>query len=495
MPSSLRAAAAAAAAAAGLAAMQVAIAPVAAFPATLVPRQVVRELPATVRQMIGDGPDEEILQQLAQWQAEADSFSSDKSVSQLKEAKTLTETGPTRKVLFHVSDDAAIYQTTTFSYPDGSKDPAPFIAASLGDNGGPEAGLDVYDARNSTVIWNDSGKGYISASAEGVTASAICSVAATVAQCVVSASVTSTGTLLWTTVLFDVGATAIGVTPDGSVVTLAVTSALPPYPATTYHGQVYEWDATTGGILGVWNAGNATNVRAFVTTNTLFAAVVSEPKDAVVAVIDRATGTLLWKDTFDFSTSTLCFSRDGSVMGYGFESFDLFTKSKDGKSYDQVGTLNGPVADTFAAACSVQTTPSKSVPIHSLAIGWTAFSYTQVTVTLHNVTSPTTPLWTYAYPSDAGSTVQNLPSAMAASDDGQSFVVATWGGSAEVSPQIAVFGVKDPAPLFSVVTPGSMVTADIKSLNDGSLYTVAAGKHVHCNIMGDGGDMYSIQVQ
>ena len=494
-----------------------------AFPATLVPRQVVQELPHTVRQMIGNAPDEQVRRQLAQWKAESDSFS-------IRNNATKRVTPPPApmplagKVLFHVSDDEAIYDTTTFSYGDGSLDPVPFIAASLGDNGGPEAAVDVYNANSSTVVWSASGQGYISASAENITASALCAVGADAAQCTVTATVTSTGFKLWETVIRNVGATAIGVSPDGQVVSVAVTYALPPYPAQTgFHGQMYEWDAATGGLLGVWNADNTTfgdsNIRAFISTTNLFAAVVSGTKEVAVAVIKRSTGTLLWQDKFDFSTSTLCFSRDGAVMGYGFETFDLFHVSKDGASYDQVASLNGPAPGAaFAAACSVQTIqadelirahPRSSEVIgghqrssepageasHTLAIGWTALTYTQVTVMLHDVKAPMTPLWTYPYPSDAGSTVQNLPSVMAASEDGKHFVVATWGGSAGVSPQIAVFGVQAAEPLFTMVTSGSMVTADIKSMDDGRVYAVAAGKHVHCNLFGSGGDMYSIQAK
>jgi hypothetical protein len=40
-----------------------------------------------------------------------------------------------------------------------------------------------------------------------------------------------------------------------------------------------------------------------------------------------------------------------------------------------------------------------------------------------------------------------------------------------------------------------MVAADIKSMHNGRVFATAAGKHTHNNIMGMGGDMYSIQVK
>jgi hypothetical protein len=53
-------------------------------------------------------------------------------------------------------------------------------------------------------------------------------------------------------------------------------------------------------------------------------------------------------------------------------------------------------------------------------------------------------LWSYAYPSDAGSSVQNLPSAQAScagtergSSENAHFVVTTWGGEKGVSPQVS----------------------------------------------------------
>ena len=187
-----------------------------------------------------------VVRQLAAWQAEALDFAARARASAANAtaahhgaapaaAAASAASVPARaspSVLFHVADEAAIYESLSFSHPDGSGKgrgrsvartaaaarrpslpstrtpchspppeplaaprsshairpsghrsplarakqaliasrcnrlatgigPVPLIAASLGANGGPEAGLDVYNASDKTPLWTTAGKGFI----------------------------------------------------------------------------------------------------------------------------------------------------------------------------------------------------------------------------------------------------------------------------------------------------------------------------------------------
>ncbi len=62
----------------------------------------------------------------------------------------------------------------------------------------------------------------------------------------------------------------------------------------------------TGDRLGLWTGPQGQQGRALVVTNKLSAIV----DQSTVVVVERRSGKMLWNDTFDFSTSTLCFDND-----------------------------------------------------------------------------------------------------------------------------------------------------------------------------------------
>jgi hypothetical protein len=75
-------------------------------------------------------------------------------------------------------------------------------------------------------------------------------------------------------------------------------------------------------------------------------------------------------------------------------------------------------------------------------------------------------------------------------DDGKYFIVGSLGDDANLNPEVHIFQ-RDNTPhiYYTVDMPGSMFSVDIA--NDGS-YATAAGKHIHANISGHGGDIVMI---
>jgi len=134
---------------------------------------------------------------------------------------------------------------------------------------------------------------------------------------------------------------------------------------------------------------------------------------------------------------------------------------------------------------------------NNVIVGWYSQNYNQNQVQLYSTAENNSPLmWTYQYPADGNTQYQDLPVTSAITDDGSYFVVGTWGSSTYRSPQVAVFSSSTSTPVYTLQTPGSVFSADIFSTGGSSpsLYAVACGKHVHANVFGDGGDLYSVQV-
>lgn len=73
--------------------------------------------------------------------------------------------------------------------------------------------------------------------------------------------------------------------------------------------------------------------------------------------------------------------------------------------------------------------------------------------------------------------------------------VALWGDQNDAPTVVLLKAGAGDAPLFSFVTPGSMMGFDVAmGAADGEVFLVAAGKHVPANTYGDGGDAYTWRI-
>jgi len=266
----------------------------------------------------------------------------------------------------------------------------------------------------------------------------------------------------------------IGVSPDGTTVSGLF------YVGDT---QVVDWDVASGDQLGVWTNPNDGGGRALVVANTVFAVI----DDATMVIIEKQSGKMLWQDTFDWSTSTLCMSSDGTNVAYGFESFQLFNQQSN--SYQSVWSVSttGPSSSVyFAGACAIES--------DNVAVGWYSENFNQNQAQLYTTTS-STPVFTYNYP-ETTDTCQDLPVAAAMTFDGNFFVMGSWGDCNTTVPQTNVFAASssDGTPVYSLTSPGSIFDVDILTVGT-NVFAASCGKHAHANEFADGGDLYSIQIQ
>jgi len=339
--------------------------------------------------------------------------------------------------------------------------------------GDPTGLLDSYSISSDVSLWEVDGSGYLETSNNLVVAGAISAESSMWGyQTNVTVWSVESGKVLWMKYLKYVEILDIALSPDGNTLT-----------GLFYNGytQVIDWDVSSGDQLGVWN-NNDNGGRALVVANTVSAII----DDATLVIIEKATGKMLWNDTFDFSTSTVCISSDGSSVAYGFEAIELLTLN--GNSYSEVWNVgtSGPESMYFAGACAIEA--------GNVAVGWYSDSYNQNQVTLYT-TQSSTPVYTYNYPSTTDS-CQDLPIAAAMTDDGAYFVMGSWGDCSDTVPQTNVFSTAatgGTAPAFSYTGPGSVFSADIITTGN-HVYATSCGKHVHANQFGDGGDVFAIQI-
>lgn len=71
--------------------------------------------------------------------------------------------------------------------------------------------------------------------------------------------------------------------------------------------------------------------------------------------------------------------------------------------------------------------------------------------------------------------------------------MVSW-GSGPNTPTVTLLNAHTGKLVWSLSTPGSMFGGDVAFLSHGVYRVVAAGKHVHANTFGDGGDAYAFDV-
>jgi hypothetical protein len=122
---------------------------------------------------------------------------------------------------------------------------------------------------------------------------------------------------------------------------------------------------------------------------------------------------------------------------------------------------------------------------------WYRTDWKQARIVCHTLPA-STPTWTFNYKVVTGS-YQDIIHALAATDDGKYLVAASLGNQDNLNPEVEIFNGLTGEYLFGVDTPGSMACCDVGISGD-NVYATAAGKHVHFNQTGRGGDIYAIRL-
>ncbi len=240
--------------------------------------------------------------------------------------------------------------------------------------------------------------------------------------------------------------------------------------------------------LLLFDAGSSTPLIDYVATGLGFPRYVKINADgrytafialATLVVFDRDSLAVRDEIPMGASNSALDISGDGSLVAYGWPSLVLMEWT--GSSYQNLWSYTAG-GGYYLSRIAISNDGSTMVSC------WYNGPHNTIKVVVHD-TSSSAPLWIYDYPTSSGN-VQEVCYDIDITDDGAYFIVGSWGDDANINPEVHIFQ-RDNTPhiYYTVDMPGSMFSVDIA--NDGS-YATAAGKHIHANISGRGGDIVMI---
>jgi hypothetical protein len=196
-------------------------------------------------------------------------------------------------------------------------------------------------------------------------------------------------------------------------------------------------------------------------------------------VFDRDALSVRDQISMGASNTALDISGDGSLVAYGWPSLVLMEWS--GSSYQNLWSYSVG-GGYYLSRIAISNDGSTMVSC------WYNSPHNTIKVVVHG-TGSSTPLWIYDYPTSSG-IYQEVCYDIDITDDGAYFIIGSWGDDANLNPEVHIFQ-RDVTPhiYYTVDMPGSMFSVDIA--NDGS-YATAAGKHIHANVTGRGGDVVLI---
>jgi hypothetical protein len=199
--------------------------------------------------------------------------------------------------------------------------------------------------------------------------------------------------------------------------------------------------------------------------------------------VDVATQTLEYKYEVDGEAAAFAISRDASNVFHGLGILSAYTW--DGAAYQKA--WNRILGGEDAGFAAVEAEDGEE-----LLAAVMKNNFSQMEVQRYQLSAGKGPLWVYATPPRQNGELQQQPSAIDVSDDGEWIAVGTWGTADNVHPEFFVLRDSNPTQtFFSIDTVGSVNDVDISANGH---YAALAAKGVHANIPGSGCDVYAVKI-
>jgi len=386
------------------------------------------------------------------------------------------------KVIIHDSTSVAIYESVSIG------NNASYVMGASGSNYDPQATLQYFlmNSGNNSVAWTYDGPDItVSASRHRDLVAGISYESKTGAASVIFWNTNSSEPLWSYSIVGDVyipEERPIMVSKDGMrvVVVVNVKDTQP----NSYHTRIYWFWGVDSRVPSThsFDMGNNTWARACTLSGN--GMVLAMEQDAGITVFDIKSREIRFEQSFAASTAEICMSHDGAFVGTGFETFTLLGWDKSAHKYNVLYTLP-PVSGFFVGACGISDN-------RYLAVARFRDDYKLNTVDLYLLAGTTqNHVWTYTATVGTG-LYQDFPFFIAMSNAAEVIALGSWGDGSS-TPTVTVLSAKSNVPLYKLMTPGSMFDVDAVAAN-GYGYVAAAGKHVHANVFGDGGDLYVVQI-
>lgn len=188
-----------------------------------------------------------------------------------------------------------------------------------------------------------------------------------------------------------------------------------------------------------------------------------------IFVYNANTKQFVWNMNVGYSDFNLALSDDGKTLVTGFMSLDVYQWSDTAKTYQL----------SWSNALPNYYVETATIANGRIFVGWCAFDALQPAVQVYNANSAS-PLWTFTYPQSDN--LQDTPWSISATNDGNYFVVGTWGSLNATNPEIRVWKATSDKPIYELSAGGSVFAVDIAAGNTlGSINVVAGAKATHAN--------------
>jgi hypothetical protein len=266
----------------------------------------------------------------------------------------------------------------------------------------------------------------------------------------------------------------ISISDDGALLVLGLNMA-------SMMPRLYTFDAPTGDLVSSYDCNANTSIRALEISDDGSLAAVRASVD--VHVVETDTGTSRWIGNAGASSDGLAFAGDGSFIASGWTF--LMVWEWTGATYQFRWSNNGGGTGWYLGRCAMSSSGD------ALMAAFYSTSYNQLKVMWFNPDN-SAPTWIYESPLSNG-VYQEYPVAIDMASAGQFAVVGSWGDAGSVNPEIHVFGPASSDPIYTVDSPGSIFSVAIRDDN-GGIVGCGAGKNVHANEFGSGGDLYAFEV-
>jgi hypothetical protein len=259
----------------------------------------------------------------------------------------------------------------------------------------------------------------------------------------------------------------------------------------TLTAQCHVLDTQTGRLIYAWQTDPSTQPAArsvSITAHGEYVAVANGASDINIFVLDVKNKKQRC-DPIDVGLSLeTVIDATGTWLVDGYQNAAVMKWDASSSTYQTQFTIPGLIDEGQFELYSAAISSNNGKPL--IALGWTDSQAIGVRVDL--VKTDGTKLWTYVGPLNAQD--QNIVSAM--SMHLNYVAVTTWGSYDETSnksPQVLVFNDKSNHTVFDYITPGSMFAVDLyvqRATKSDTINVIAAGKHVHANTFGNGGDLF-----
>jgi len=216
----------------------------------------------------------------------------------------------------------------------------------------------------------------------------------------------------------------------------------------------------------------------------------SDAGDTVV-VVDRTLNAVTLNATLPFENALgWCVSPSGTYMVHGFTSFTAWARNTKGQ-FNSLGTVNLP-NDFYVGACAV----SDGGLLVTALTNYNGDN--EINIQAYSINAGSIQAkwsWSTGIETDPDK-LQDAVSGATMTSDGSVFVYSSWGTGPGNTPTVRAFLTNPtgptPTPFLEFTTPGSVFWVDAVGSSSNGISVLAACKHVHANIFGDGGDLYLV---